>query len=110
MPCSRCAARCLAWATRRATVRLDSENVRSLSSSLRLTGSSSILTSTRSSSGPEIRPRYLRRVAGLQLQPSDGPATLAHGHGFEARTSVNLAGNLVVMPERATTTSPASSG
>ena len=34
-------------------------------------------------------------MAGLQLQPSAGPAALAHGHGFAARTKVNLAGNLV---------------
>src|SRR5439155_19039005 len=74
------------------------------------TGSSSIFRSIRSSSGPEIRPWYLRRAAGLQLHPSLGPAIFAHGHGFAARTRVNLAGNVVMTPNLATTTSPASSG
>src|SRR5580704_15236390 len=110
VPRSLWALRSLAWITRSATVRLDSAKVLSLSSSLRPTGSSSIFTSTRSSSGPEIRPRYRRRMAGLQLQPSAGPAIFAHGHGFAARTKVNLAGNRVMTPNLATTTSPASSG
>ena len=91
-------------------MRLDSANVLSLSNSLRPTGSSSIFKSIRSSSGPEIRPWYLRRAAGLQLHPSFGPAIFAHGHGFAARTRVNLAGNVAMTPNLATTTSPASSG
>src|ERR1700689_26164 len=49
-------------------------------------------------------------MVGLQLQPSAGPAARAHGQGFAARISVNLAGNLAVTPDLATTTSPASSG
>src|SRR5581483_5702478 len=110
VPASRCRVRSRAAATRLATRAEGSAKPVSFSSSLRPTGSSSILTSTRSSRGPEIRPRYRRRVMALQEQPSAGPATLAHGHGFAASTRVNRAGNRAVTPDRASTISPASSG
>jgi len=75
----------------------------SFSSSLRTAGSSSIFTSTRSSSGPESRPRYLRCAAGLHEHPSAGPATFAHGHEFPVITRVNRAGSRVVIPDLAST-------
>src|SRR6202012_2897619 len=82
LPRNRCAARSRACATRAATAALDSANFRSLSSSARPTGSNSTLTSTRSSSGPDNRPRYRRLVAGLHEHFDLGEAAaLAHGHG-----------------------------
>ena len=70
----------------------------------------STFTSTRSSSGPDSLARYLRRTAGVQAQAACRPGPLAHGHGLAASTSVKRAGKRAVTPDRATTTSPDSSG
>ena len=64
---------------------------------VRLTGSRRTFTSTRSSSGPDSRPRYRRRAAGLQSQPAPPESALAQGHGLAARTRVNRAGNRVII-------------
>ena len=79
--------------------------------SRRLTGWRRTLTSTRSSSGPEILARSRRRAAGEQEQPDlPGPAAFAHGPGFAASTRVNRAGKTACVPARAIPTSPDSSG
>ena len=110
MPRSRNAIRCRAAATRSATTALGSVNFRSLSNSARPTGRNSAFTSTRSSSGPDSRARYRRRTSGVQVHAAREDAALAHGHGLAASTSMNLAGKRAVSPQRASTTSPDSSG
>jgi elongation factor P hydroxylase len=47
---------------------------------------------------------------GVQPQAAPVVLALAHGHGFAASTSVNLAGNRAVTAALAITTSPDSSG
>src|SRR5215472_19161881 len=99
-----------ASATRSATTELGSVNLLSLSSSALPTGRNSAFMSTRSSSGPDRRARYLRRTSGVQEHAAREDVAFEQGHGLAASTSVNLAGKRAVSPQRASTTSPDSSG
>lgn len=84
---------------------LASPVVRSPAAVIRLTAS---WRSTRSSSGPDSRPRYLRRAMGVQLHPAS--ESRPHGQGFAASTSWTFAGNRAVAFARCTVMTPLSSG
>src|SRR4051812_10181720 len=73
-----------------------------------VTGNIRARRSTRSSSGPDSRPRYRRRTSEGQTQSRSWAG--AHGQGLAARTSWNRAGYCTVPSALASRTSPSSSG
>jgi hypothetical protein len=110
VPASRDADRCRASATRRATTADRSPDAQT-GRSARLAGRRETFTSTRSSSGPDSRPRYRRRTACEHRHPvSPGAVVAVQGHGLAARTRVKRAGNVACIDALAITTLPVSRG
>ena len=72
--------------------------------------STSICMSIRSSSGPEMRPRYRRISAGVQRHCCVRLPRLPHGHGFIDAISINRAGYVACAFTRVIVTKPSSSG